>query len=477
MTSSARSFLPAAFGVAAVAWATATFLPVLGLASAALLFLLPVLFASARGGTGPGLFAAIAGTAAYNFFLLPPRYTFRIHGPEDFVSALVLVAVALVTSRLATRLRARETEALESARLSGELAELSAALSGHPADTALSRGMALIAVRYGTVHLLDDPSQSAPDAQWSSIDLAAAAWAVHNGDVNGHGTPTMPAADWTFLPLAARNRRDGAIVAVARPADGSTRSRTEIDHLAQMALLLGQCRDRDALERERQAREILAETDRLRRTLLAALSHDLRTPLTILSGQLELLAADHPAAAEALVAAQNLERMTTNLLDAVRIEDGSLAPVVDSVDPVDAVAAVVDAARVPQGLTVARVIPADLPFAAADPVLLHHVLANLFDNALRHARTSVTIEGRLHDGHILLQVTDDGPGVPEHERARIFDRFARGEGGDRTSGSGLGLAIVKGLADAMGMTVTVDDAPSGGARFTLAMSIAQGDRP
>lgn len=476
MTSSARPFFAALLGVAAVAWATATFLPVLGLASAALLFLLPVLFVSARGGTGPGLLAAIAGTGAYNFFLLPPRYTFRIHGPEDFVSALVLVAVALVTSRLATRLRARETEALDAARLSGELAELSAALSGHPAQSALSRGMALIAARYGVVHLLDDLSQPAPDAQWSSIDLAAAAWALHNGDVNGHGTPIMPAADWTFLPLAARNRRDGAIAAVARPDDGSTRSRSEIDHLAQMALLLGQCRDRDALERERQARDILVETDRLRRTLLAALSHDLRTPLTILSGQLEVLASDHPAAAEALVAAQNLERMTTNLLDAVRIEDGSLAPVFDSVDPVDAVAAVVDGASVPPGLTVLRAIPADMPFAAADPLLLHHVLANLFDNALRHARTTVAIEGQVQGCHLLLQVADDGPGVPEHERTRIFERFARGEGGDRTSGSGLGLAIVKGLADAMGMTVTVDDAPSGGARFTLSMPTTQGNR-
>ena len=102
------SYIAALIALAGVVWVTATFLPVLGLASAAMLFLLPVLFAAARGGVGPGLFAALAAASAYNFFLLPPRYTFRIHAGENVVSVAVLVAVALVTSRLATRLRARE---------------------------------------------------------------------------------------------------------------------------------------------------------------------------------------------------------------------------------------------------------------------------------------------------------------------------------------------------------------------------------
>ncbi|WP_225009009.1 sensor histidine kinase [Novosphingobium percolationis] len=466
-------YLAALVAVGGVVWATTTFLPVLGLASAALLFLLPVLFAAARGGLGPGLFAALASAAAYNFFLLPPRYTFRIHAPENLVSVIVLVAVALVTSRLATRLKAREIEALDRARLSAELAELSAALAGNPAASAFDRGVALVAERYGQMQVLADPSQIRPSVLLSSLDQAAAAWAQHNGDVTGHGTEVMPAADWTFLPLAPRNRRDRAVAAIAQRPDGTTRSRQEIDHLAQLALLLGQCRDRDALEAERRERELLAESNRLRQTLLAALSHDLRTPMTVLVGRLELLARDHPSAAEAMAAAVHLQHSLSDLLEAARIEDGALQPALESIDPVDAVTEALGRLALRPGVALQRDIRADLPFVRADAVLLDHILANLFDNAQRHARALIRVEGRAIADAVLLSIVDDGPGVPEAERDRIFERFARAEGSDRTSGSGLGLAIVKGLSDAMGMTVSVDQAPGGGARFTLAMPLAK----
>lgn len=444
----------------------------LGLASAALLFLLPVLYAAARGGIGPGLLAALTGAAAYNFFLLPPRYTFRIHGLDNLVSVFVLVAVALVTSRLATRLMAREDEALERARLSEEAAELSAILAGHPAETALARGVQWLALRYGDLRLLSEDAMPKNDAAFSSLDLSAAAWALHNGDATGHGTEVMPATDWTFLPLAPKNRRDGHVAALARPSDGGTRPAGELDHLGQLCLLLGQCRDRDELEAERREREMLEEGDRLRRTFLASLAHDFRTPLTVITGRLALLAQDNPDARDALVAAQRLDRMMADLTGAARIEAGSLVPAIESVDLVDAFDAACEGLAVPEGISLARNIAADLPFVAGDPVLLHHILTNLIDNALRHATNSVTLGARLGADAVLLNVSDDGPGVPEAERSGIFERFMRIEGSDRTSGSGLGLAIVKGFADAMGMTVTVDATPSGGACFTLLLPLA-----
>ena len=472
MHRSSAPYVAALLGVACVAWLTATFLPVLGLASAALLFLLPVLFTAARGGIGPGLVAALFGGGAYNYFLLPPRLTFRIHGLDNVVSVVVLVAVALVTSRLATRLKAREAEALERARMNGELAELSTVLSGHPAGSALSRGIALIGARYGDVRLLDETALPEGDAAFSSLDLSAAAWSAHNGDTTGHGTEVMSASDWTFFPLAAKNRRDGAIAALARPVDGRARSPTEFDHLRQMSLQLGQCRDRDAFEAERREREMLAESDRLRRTMLAALAHDFRTPLTVISGRLAMLATANADACEALAATRRLDRMMSDLLGAARIEAGSLVPALESVDLVDAVSSACEGLIVPPGISLTRVIPADLPFVAADPVLLQHVLTNLIDNAMEHAGTRVMLEARRKDGRVVLAVSDDGPGVPEGEWAHIFERFTRIEGGDRTSGSGLGLAIVKGFADAMEMAIEVDSAPSGGACFTLAMPSA-----
>lgn len=472
MRRSAASYAIALVGVAAVAWLTSMALPVLGLASSALLFLLPVLYAAVRGGVGPGLFAALAGAGAYNFFLLPPRYTFRIHGLENLVSVFVLVAVAVVTSRLATRLMAREAEALERARMSDEAAELSGILAGHPAQAALAEGIEWVALRYGDLRLLAEAVLPGGDGAFSSLDLAAAAWAIHNGDLTGHGTEIMPAADWTFVPLAPKSRRDSYVAALARPNDGRRREPSELGHLAQLCLLLGQCRDREALEAERRERERLEEADRLRRTFLAALAHDFRTPLTVISGRLSLLAQGNPDARDALVAAQRLDRMMADLVGAARIEAGSLAPVMEGLDLIDVIAEAAGGLTVPKGISVQRSVPADLPFVNGDPVLLHHIITNLIDNALRHAATTVRLDARQAGGNAMFSVTDDGPGVPEAERDRIFERFVRLQGSDRTGGSGLGLAIVKGFADAMGMAVSVDAAPTGGSCFTLAMPIA-----
>lgn len=467
------AYVIALLGVTAVTLLTDRFLPALGLASAALLFLLPVLFAAARGGVGPGLVAALAGAAAYNFFLLPPRYTFRIHGLDNLISVQVLVVVALVTSRLATQLKVREADALNRARRSAELAELSALLATPPAAAALARAQAFMAGRYGDMRLMHAESWPSDDAAFSSLDLAAAAWASHNGDMTGHGTEVMPAADWTFLPLSAGSRNDGWIAALGRPTDTTTRSAAELEHLRQAVGLFGQCRDRAALAEEREERERLEQGDQLRRTLLAALAHDLRTPLTVVTGRLALLAESNADAAEALTAAKRLDRMMADLLNAARIEERSLAPRLESIDPVDAVGAALEGAAVSPGIVVTRDVPPDLPLVRGDPVLLHHVLGNLVENAMRHARSRIVVGADATPDRLVLFVDDDGPGVPEAERSRIFDRFTRIEGSDRgPGGSGLGLAIVKGFAEAMDMTVSVTTAPIGGARFALSLPLA-----
>lgn len=474
MTRSAARYAEALVALAAIAWLTSALLPVLGLASAALLFLLPVLLAASRGGVGPGLVAALAGAAAYNYFLLEPRFTFRVHELENLVSVFVLGAVAVVTSRLATRLMTREAEANARASASGEAAALSAILASGPAGEALSAGIDFLAAHYGAIRLVESGGLAPGDAAFSSLDHSAAAWALHNGDMTGHGTETMPAADWTFVPLTPKNRGDSAVAAIARPADGGLRSAMDLAQLQQLCLLLGQCRDRARLEDERRERELLEQRDRLRRTFLASLAHDFRTPLTVIGGRLELLARSNPEALDALVAARRLDKMMNDLVGAARIEEGSLAAVPESLDLVDAVSAACDDLPLPAGVTLGRAIPADLPFVKADPVLLHHVLANLVDNALRHARSEVVVSASAGDGRVVIDFSDDGPGVPEEERERIFERFSRLEGSDRAEGSGLGLAIVKGFADAMAATVAVSESARHGACFSLALPIAEG---
>lgn len=472
MRSAITSYVMAIVSVALVAWTTSALLPVLGLASSVLLFLLPVLFTAAQGSMGSALFAALLSGISYNYFLLPPRFTFRIHGLDNLISVFVLVAVALVTSRLAARLRAREAEATDRAARSAELAELSSVLAEHPAHAGVERGIVFLSQRYGELLLLGGDADLLDSTFLSSLDQSAAAWAMHNRDLTGHGTAVMPAADWTFFPLGPQGRRDGAIIALARPSDGHTRLAAELEHLAQLCLTLGQFRDSEALEAARREREMLEDRDVLRRTLLASLAHDFRTPLTVISGQLEGLALSSPEAREALAGAKRLNRMMTDLLGVARLEQGTLRPNFESIDLIDAVSAVCDDRAAHPAIAIRRSIPADLPFVTADPVLLHHVLVNLLDNALRHANHEVGWNATQDGDRVRLSISDDGPGIPVGEQAEIFDRFHHVKGNDRAGGSGLGLAIVKGFADVMAMTVTVGTSPSGGACFTLAMPCA-----
>ena len=134
-----------------------------------------------------------------------------------------------------------------------------------------------------------------------------------------------------------------------------------------------------------------------------------------------------------------------DLIGAARIEAGALEPVLESIDLVDVVGAACEGLIQPHGVALKQSIPADLPFVRGDPVLLQHLIANLIDNGICHARSTVVVSAAKQSGLVLLRVSDDGPGIPEGERQRIFERFARIEGTDRTQGSGLGLAIVKGF--------------------------------
>ena len=172
MQRTATYYLLAALGVAVVAWLTSALLPILGLASSAMLFLLPVLFAAARGGLGPGLVAALIGAAAYNYFLLPPRFTFRVHGLDNIVSVAVLVAVALVTSRLATRLKASERIALARADANEEAAELSALFVADEAAVGLELGRAWLGYQTARSSSLLTVHSPDGDAGFSSCSIS-----------------------------------------------------------------------------------------------------------------------------------------------------------------------------------------------------------------------------------------------------------------------------------------------------------------
>lgn len=429
----------------------------LGAAAAGLLYLLPVLWASARAGMGAGLASAAVASLCYNYFLLEPRYTLRIHGIGDVAALVVLTAVAIVTSRLAADLRLRELDARGQADASEAEAAFAALLVPLHDRAALdAAALQFLRGRFGEAALVRDEDLVARRAGLSPLDAAAAAWALHHGGASGQGTEVMPAADFHFVPLG-RGSDDVLCLANGRP-DGVG------DAPERLARVWRQARDRLATDTERQAREEAERRDLLRRTLLAALGHDFRTPLTVLkSGLAEL---DGEPAARLGREVDRLVRLSDDLLASARLEDGP-SPVLEPVDLVDVVGNVLPVAGTGPALRID--LPPDLPLVRGDPVMLVHLLGNLLDNALRHARTAVVIEARVADGRVELDVRDDGEGVDPALAATVFERFVTGPDGQ--GGSGLGLAIARDLARAMGAELTAATSPEGGACFRLLIDI------
>ena len=474
-------YLAAAAMVAAVTLLGVTLVAFGDLTDIALLYLLPVMATASLYGLRPGLFAGLGSSLAYNFFFLPPLYTFTIQDPNNLVTALVLLGVAVVVSQLASRVRSHAELAGNSARQNAAVAGFARLLTGLSDEDELGRTLSGEVSRLldvATVFLLPGDAGLAvraavpPDHRLGVIDEAAAHWAFDRGTPAGFGSDTLAAADWLFHPLSAGARTLG-ILGLAHPRGGAP---VRSDQLPLLLSLLDQAAL--ALERIRAVGEMgevarLRERDRLRAALLSSLSHDLRTPLTTLRASLaELRREPSPALVEAAeIEAQRLERFVANLLDMVRIEAGALRLSPEPVDLTDAVAAAVhDVRKGLEGHAIRLEVPPNLPLVRLDPRLLHHCLINLLDNAGKYADAGspVTIAAVRDRAGILLTVADEGPGLPPGREGEVFETFARLEGSDRRGGTGLGLAIVKGFAEAMGVTVGAanrDDRP--GACFSL----------
>ncbi len=467
--------------------------PWFGLENAALVFLTAIVVVAVRYGLRPSLSASVASSLCYNFFFMPPLYTFTIADPANVAAFVFFTIVAVIVSNVAARARTQAVAAMERARTTESLYSFSRKLAGvGTLDDVLwaSAYQTALMLKVRVVILLPEDGSIAvkvgypPEDILDEADLAAAKWAWLNDRSAGRGSDTLPGAKRLFLPM--RTGR-GAIGVVGIDSDKpgpllTPDQRRLLDALIDQSAL--------AIERvylvgdvERAKRTI--ETDRLRSALLTSISHDLKTPLAAVlgaAGALRDLAGALGAGEKADLLAtiidesERLNRFIANLLDMTKLESGAIVPNTALHD----VGEIVGSALRRAGKMLARhhvelELAAGLPMLDLDPVLFEQVLFNVLDNAAKYspADTTIRIQSWRDRDAVCLQVLDEGDGIPPAELERIFDKFHRAEKGDRVqAGTGLGLAISRGFVEAMHGTITAANRTDrSGAMFAIRLPI------
>ena len=492
-----RGYLWAVGICAATTVLTAPLLSVFDLANVVMVFLLAVVGVALRFGRGPGALAACLSVAAFDFFFVPPKFTFTVGDTQYLFTFGLMLVVALIIGQLAARLKFEARVAQNRERRAAELAALARELSGalttaQIVDIAGARLDAIFQARVAV--LLPDSREQVREphieqkvANLASVDLAVAQWVYDHQQPAGLGTATLPAAAARYLPLKAPMRTRGVLA--FQPADDVVLDRPEEMRLldacvAQIALAL----ERVHYVEVAQDALVTMESERLRNSLLSAISHDLRTPLTALVGLADTLTTADQSSDEArreLAAAirdkaQRLTGQVTNLLDMARLQSGpvrlkrgwqAIEEVVGS-----ALRQMADALAQHHVVTA---IPADTPLCEFDPVLIERVLINLLDNAAKYTPPGSTIAIRaIHDPQSLaVTVEDDGPGLPVGEEEKLFDKFVRGETESNKPGVGLGLAICRAIVNAHGGEIRAEQRPGGGARFTFRLPLGSPPQP
>ena len=473
-----------------IAW---LMMPYFGLANLIMVYLLGVLIGATRFGRGPSLLASLLSVAAFDFFFVPPVFTFSVSDTQYLVTFAVMLVVALVISDLATRIR---TQA-ESAR---DREARTAALYAMSRDLAHARGVAEVlasAVRHVTevfaseiAVLMPGPDgvlvgQSGPASSFEpdASDRAVARWVFEHRQLAGLGTATLPGARALYLPLVASRGALGVLG--ARPRDPHTFDAPEQLHqLETFANQMSLALERARLAEEAQEAQVRVEAERLRSSLLSSVSHDLRTPLATITGAATTLLAsgarvDDGTQRELLESvrdeADRLNRLVQNLLEMTRLQSGMLELHRDW-HPIEEVvgAALRRFGKRLAGRRVDVALAPDLPLVSMDDVLVEQVFINLLDNALKYtpAGTPIRIAATASDERITVEIADRGPGLPRGEEERVFEKFHRG-GVTSERGAGLGLAICKGIVQAHGGRVWAHNLPEGGTAFFFTLPLTE----
>ena len=463
----------------------------LAMTNIVMIFLLAVVLVAVRCGRGPAVLAAFLNVAAFDFFFVSPRFSFSVSDFQYLPTFAVMLAVALITGHLAAGLKYQARVAMNRELRARALYEMSRDLSG----ALMLEQVAEIAGRFvergfraKAALLLPDaddrltrPTGPAPIA----LDTGIAQWAFDHAEAAGRGTDTLPGSPILYVPLKAPMRIRGVLAV----EPGHSRwllipeQRRQLDTFARLIAI--------AIERVHyvdiaQSTTVQIESERLRNSLLSALSHDLRTPLTALIGLSDYLTLTKPALSEeqrriAVAIREEAGRMTAlvnNLLDMGRLQAGDVKlnrqwqPLEEVVG---ATLALVDPLLAEHRVNVD--LPPELPLLEFDAVLIERVLFNLLENARKYtpAGSEVRLSARIHNDDVEVTVEDSGPGLPAGMEEEIFKKFTRGRKESTTPGVGLGLAICRAVIEAHHGRIWAGRSALGGARFVFTLPL--GDPP
>lgn len=466
---------------------------VLDVRNIALVFLMAVLMSAVTAGLWPALFTSALAALAFNFFFLDPLYTLTISDPESVIAFGFFLGVAVVASNLTARVQRQAAASRQRARATEDLYLFAKKLAGTGTlDDVLWATAHQIAamLKVRVVILLPDGDTIAvkagypPDDTLVDADIAAARWAWEHDRPAGRGADTLPGAKRLYLPLRTGRTAIG-VIGLDNDRQGpllTPEQQRLFDALADQAAV---AIERIQLVADVDSARLAAEADRLRSALLTSISHDLKTPLAAIMGAGGALKDYSGALSETdrseLLAtiveeSERLNRFIANLLDMTRIESGATEPNLALQYLGDVVGGALRRAQKIMAKHRTQIdIPADLPMLKLDPVLFEQVLFNLLDNAAKYAPadSTVLIRARKAEGSVLLQIVDEGPGIPAADLERVFDSFYRVRKADHVrAGTGLGLSICRGFVEAMGGTISAGNRTDGsGAVFTVRMPV------
>lgn len=455
----------------------------------AMLYLLPVLISSIRYGIGPGILSACVGLLSFDFFFVPPIFSYTVRDLRFLVSFAVFLTVAILTATLAAKLRTRAEDARKREAITHALYTLSRQLAvsnqfeaiiqlilQHVTETFDTQAtIALPDHESFTFHAL---SQENKNPQLN-MDLYILNWVYRHGELAGLGSKLYQSAALLYVPLKVDEMTHG-VLCVGEPGNYTlSTNRDHLDMLQAIAGLAAISLARIHFEEQAQLAHLAAESERLRTTFMNSISHELRTPLTTIIGatsgllesyqvisegdRLELLSTIHEGALR-------MNRLVTNLIGMMRIESGMMQLHHRPTDILDTIGiAISNLKEMLLSHPVQVHVESEVPEIEIDDTLFEQVFVNLISNAAKYSNPGKPIEivMRTVANEILISIRDFGVGIPDDEKQQVFDKFYRGSNVRHIPGTGLGLAICRTVIEAHGGYIEIQNGAPCGTQFII----------